>query len=122
MLFRSGDPAILGRRAVALLRVLLEGAGSAVSKDALIEAAWPGLAVQDSNLTVQMAALRRALEHEAQRPLRAYELLNGRRGVRVELECLMRTSHSALASSIATITSSSRPGPDRSRPPAGLGR
>jgi TolB-like protein len=64
MLFRSGDPAILGRRAVALLRVLLEGAGSAVSKDALIEAAWPGLAVQDSNLTVQMAALRRALEHD----------------------------------------------------------
>jgi class 3 adenylate cyclase/tetratricopeptide (TPR) repeat protein len=32
-----------------------------VSKDVLIEAAWPGLAVEDSNLTVQIAALRRAL-------------------------------------------------------------
>ena len=33
-----------------------------MSKDALIEAAWPGLAVEDSNLTVQIAAIRRALE------------------------------------------------------------
>ena len=29
--------------------------------DVLIEAAWPGQAVEDSNLTVQIAALRRAL-------------------------------------------------------------
>lgn len=33
-----------------------------VSKDALIEAAWPGLAAEDSNLTVQIAALRRVFE------------------------------------------------------------
>jgi TolB-like protein len=64
MLLRGGEPALLGRRAVALLRVLLERAGSPVSKNALIEAAWPALAVEDSNLTVQIAALRRALEHE----------------------------------------------------------
>jgi formylglycine-generating enzyme required for sulfatase activity len=32
-----------------------------VSKDALIEAAWPGQAVEESNLTVQIAALRRVL-------------------------------------------------------------
>ena len=35
-------------------------AGAPVSKDALFDAAWPGLAVEDSNLTVQIAALRRA--------------------------------------------------------------
>jgi TolB-like protein len=46
---------------VALLRALIDRAGAPVSKDALIEAAWPGLAVEDSNLTVQIAALRRAL-------------------------------------------------------------
>ena len=40
-------------------------AGSPVSKDALIEAAWPGLAVEDSNLTVQIAALRRVFEEDA---------------------------------------------------------
>ena len=30
-----------------------------VSKNSLFDAAWPGLAVEDSNLTVQIAALRR---------------------------------------------------------------
>ena len=62
ILFRGAEPIVLGRRAVALLRLLLERAGAPVSKDALIEAAWPGLAVEDSNLTVQIAALRRAFD------------------------------------------------------------
>jgi TolB-like protein/tetratricopeptide (TPR) repeat protein len=54
----------LGRRAIALLRVLVERSGKPVSKNALIEAAWPGLAIEDSNLTVQIAALRRVLAEE----------------------------------------------------------
>jgi TolB-like protein len=65
MLFRGAEPTMLGRRAVALLRLLLERAGTPVSKDALIDAAWPGLAIEDSNLTVQIAALRRVLEDAA---------------------------------------------------------
>jgi predicted ATPase/class 3 adenylate cyclase len=44
-----------------LLGALIEKPGALVSKDALIEAAWPGQAVEDSNLPVQIAALRRAL-------------------------------------------------------------
>ena len=36
-----------------------------MSKDALIEAAWPGLAIEDGNLTVQISALRRVLGEEA---------------------------------------------------------
>jgi TolB-like protein/Tfp pilus assembly protein PilF len=59
MLFRGSEPMALGRRAVALLGLLLERAGTPVSKDALIETAWPGLAIEESNLTVQIAALRR---------------------------------------------------------------
>ena len=55
---------MLGRRAVALLRALIDRAGAPVSKDALIEAAWPGLAVEEGNLTVQIAALRRVLREE----------------------------------------------------------
>ena len=62
ILFRGAEPIVLGRRAVALLRLLLERAGAPVSKDALIEAAWPGLAIEDSNLTVQIAALRRVFD------------------------------------------------------------
>ena len=60
-LFRGTEPVALSHRAVALLRMLVDRAGALVSKDALMEAAWPGLAVEDSNLTVQIAALRRAL-------------------------------------------------------------
>ncbi|WP_334516668.1 winged helix-turn-helix domain-containing tetratricopeptide repeat protein [Bradyrhizobium sp. AZCC 1693] len=59
MLFRGSEPVALGRRAVTLLRLLVERAGTPVSKDALMEAAWPGLAIEESNLTVQIAALRR---------------------------------------------------------------
>jgi len=60
-LFMGTEAAALSQRAVALLRILIDRAGALVTKDALIKAAWPGLAVEDSNLTVQIAALRRAL-------------------------------------------------------------
>ncbi|WP_439410093.1 winged helix-turn-helix domain-containing tetratricopeptide repeat protein [Bradyrhizobium sp. DASA03076] len=61
ILFRGAEPTPLGQRAVQLLALLVQRAGMPVSKDALIEAAWPGQAVEDSNLTVQMAAVRRTL-------------------------------------------------------------
>src|SRR5215475_11137126 len=63
-LFRGAERVALSHRAVALLRILIDRAGTPVSKDALMEAAWPGLAVEDSNLTVQIAALRRVLREE----------------------------------------------------------
>jgi TolB-like protein len=62
ILFHGAEPTALGRRAVALLALLVRQAGAPVSKDALIEAAWPGQAIEDSNLTVQIAAVRRMLE------------------------------------------------------------
>jgi TolB-like protein/tetratricopeptide (TPR) repeat protein len=65
ILFHGAEPTMLGGRAVALLRFLLERAGTPVSKDALIEAAWGGLTVEDSNLTVQIAALRRVFAEAA---------------------------------------------------------
>jgi TolB-like protein len=65
ILFRGAEPTMLGQRAVSLLRLLLERAGAPVSKDALIEAAWPGFIVEESNLTVQIAALRRLFAEEA---------------------------------------------------------
>jgi DNA-binding winged helix-turn-helix (wHTH) protein len=61
VLFRGTEAVALGRRAVALLRALVERPGALVSKDALVEAAWLGQAVEDSNLTVQIAMLRRVL-------------------------------------------------------------
>jgi TolB-like protein/Flp pilus assembly protein TadD len=63
-LFRGAATTPLGRRAVALLRVLIQQPGVLVSKDALIEAAWPDQAVEESNLPVQIAAVRRVLGEE----------------------------------------------------------
>src|SRR3974377_371942 len=61
LLFHGSDPVALGRRATALLRALVERPGAVIAKDALIEAAWDGEAVEESNLTKQIAALRRVL-------------------------------------------------------------
>ena len=55
-------PIALGSRAVEVLALLLERPGELVTKDALMAAVWPGIAVEPNNLTVQMAALRRVLD------------------------------------------------------------
>lgn len=60
-MFRNAEPLALSQRAVTLLRLLVEQHGDIVSKDRLMEAAWDGLAVEESNLTVQIASLRRVL-------------------------------------------------------------
>jgi TolB-like protein len=64
ILFRDGQPVPIGGRAASLLRVLVERPGSPVSKADLIEAAWPGLSIEESNLSVQIAALRKVLAEE----------------------------------------------------------
>jgi DNA-binding winged helix-turn-helix (wHTH) protein/tetratricopeptide (TPR) repeat protein len=52
----------IGSRAAAILALLLERRGAVVSKKALFAAAWPGAHVDASNLTVQIAALRRIID------------------------------------------------------------
>lgn len=64
ILFRGSAPVALGQRAIAVLRVLLDQAGKPVSKDVLIKSAWAGLIVEESNLPVQIAALRRVFGEE----------------------------------------------------------
>lgn len=61
LLSERGVPVNMGRRALALLRMLLSARGNVVDKSALIDGAWPSLFVEESNLTVQIAALRRRL-------------------------------------------------------------
>ena len=52
----------IGSRALAVLGVLIEQPGDLVSRDAIMDAVWPGIAVEESNLTVQISALRRILD------------------------------------------------------------
>ncbi len=58
---RNGEPVALGQRGLALLQALLAAGGRIVSKADLIDRCWPGAIVEESNLTVQIAALRKAL-------------------------------------------------------------
>ncbi len=58
ILLRGTEPIGIGQRAVALLRLLVERAGEPVAKEDLIAAAWPGLAIEDSNLTARRPGRR----------------------------------------------------------------
>lgn len=58
---QDGRPVQLGNRAAGVLRALLDARGEVVSKTALMEFAWPGSVVEESNLSVQIAALRKIL-------------------------------------------------------------
>jgi TolB-like protein len=60
-LTRDRFPIPLGTRGMALLLELLRGRDRVVTKAELMDAAWPGLAVEESNLTVQIAGLRKVL-------------------------------------------------------------
>lgn len=57
----EGRPLPLGGRALDILAVLVEQAGQFVSKAVLIARVWPSSVVEENNLRVHIAALRRAL-------------------------------------------------------------
>jgi TolB-like protein len=60
-LAREGRPIAVGTKWLSLLCALLQAPGRVLGKSALMEAAWPGSIVEESNLTVQIAALRKLL-------------------------------------------------------------
>lgn len=60
-LVAGGAPIELGTRALDLLLVLLEADGTLVTKDELLNRVWPGIAVAEENLKVQICTLRKAL-------------------------------------------------------------
>src|SRR5271166_779278 len=61
LLLEGDKPLRLGSRALDVLIALAERPGELVSKDELKAHVWPDTVVEDANLTVQIAALRRIL-------------------------------------------------------------
>ncbi len=59
---REAVPVPIGWRAIEVLSVLIEQRGATVSRKQILDAVWPGAVVEESNLTVQIAALRRVLD------------------------------------------------------------
>lgn len=60
-LLRDGMPVAVGYRGLKLLAALVERPGEILNKAALMDAAWPGAAVEEGNLTVQISQLRKLL-------------------------------------------------------------
>jgi TolB-like protein len=58
---KNGEPLQVGHRGIALLAALFKRPGEVITKSELMDAVWGGAAVEEGNLTVQIAALRRAL-------------------------------------------------------------
>src|SRR6185436_5525764 len=60
-LLRQGVPVPVGYRAFRLLTAFLERPGEVLTKSDLIDKAWEGAAVEEGNLSVQIASLRKLL-------------------------------------------------------------
>ena len=65
MLVEDEAPVTLGGRAFDILTALVERPGVVISKSELMARAWPNLTVEEANLKVNIAALRRALGEKA---------------------------------------------------------
>lgn len=61
LLLEGGVPVRIGGRALDILTALVERHGELVSKDELFSRVWPDTVVEEANLKVNMAALRRVL-------------------------------------------------------------
>ena len=57
-------PVEISSRALDVLRALVERPGDLLSRREIMAAAWPGLVVDDNNLTIQIATLRRMLDRD----------------------------------------------------------
>src|SRR5689334_845600 len=61
LLLEGERQVVLGSRALGILVVLVERAGEVVGKEELVARVWPDTFVEESNLRVHVAALRKAL-------------------------------------------------------------
>src|SRR5262245_6630459 len=62
-LFRDGELVAIGQKAALLLGALVSNPGQVRTKTELMDAAWPGTTVEESNLSVQIGSLRKLLGH-----------------------------------------------------------
>jgi DNA-binding winged helix-turn-helix (wHTH) protein len=60
-LFADGEPVRLGSRALDILITLCERAGEVVTREELLARVWPETIVEEANLRIHIAALRKTL-------------------------------------------------------------
>lgn len=62
---REGRSITLGHKGLLLLHALVRAPGQILDKAAFMEAGWSDVVVEESNLSVQIAALRKLLGQQA---------------------------------------------------------
>lgn len=67
-LLREGEVVPLYSKAFDLLLLLVASSGRDLSKDEILDSVWPGQELEESNLTVNISAVRRALGEKAAQP------------------------------------------------------
>ena len=60
-----GEPVALGARAFDVLMCLIAQRERVVTKNELLEQVWPGMVVEENNLTVHVSALRKVFGAQA---------------------------------------------------------
>ena len=65
LLFRRGQLISLPPKATQTLVILVENHGRLVEKEDLMKAVWPDTFVEEANLSLQISALRKALQEES---------------------------------------------------------
>lgn len=77
LLLRDGEPVALTPQAFNLLRLLVESAGHLKTREELVEALWPTTVVEETNLSWNVRAVRKALGDNTDTP-RYIETVRGR--------------------------------------------
>jgi TolB-like protein/DNA-binding winged helix-turn-helix (wHTH) protein/tetratricopeptide (TPR) repeat protein len=62
-LLRDGEVVPLSPKAIQTLTLLLQNPGKLLEREAMMQAVWPDVTVEDANLTVAISQLRKALDH-----------------------------------------------------------
>ena len=108
-LFRDGELVAIGQRGALLLGALVKRPVRCVTKAELMDAAWPGTTVEESNLSVQIASLRKLLGPSPDRrrmdrdhPARRLSLRRGRRK-RPATPQTQASSHEPVIPSLAVL-------------------
>jgi predicted ATPase/DNA-binding winged helix-turn-helix (wHTH) protein len=68
LLLREDAPVRLGTRALEILSILVQRPGEVIDKQELISLVWPDTFVDESNLKVNIAVIRRALDEAGSHP------------------------------------------------------
>ena len=116
----DGQPAWLGARAFDLALVLLEHRERVLGKDELLSLVWPGVVVEENNLTVQISALRKLFGAAAIATVagRGYRFVQPGLEIQALGASSTSTSNPALALAIPTAPDSASPKIAALTPPA----